>query len=75
MKQRYRTLADYFTQTERPQIELARQVGVSKSFLSMVAKGERHASADVAQRIADATGVNVSSLVSPEVAALLARAS
>lgn len=73
MKQRYRTLADYFKQTERPQIDLAREVRVSKSFLSMLVKDERKASPDVAQRIADATGVNVSSLVSPAVAALLAR--
>lgn len=71
VKQRYRTLADYFTQTERPQVELAREVGVSKSLISAIVKGHRKASPTVGIKIAELTGVNLASLVGAKLAAIL----
>jgi plasmid maintenance system antidote protein VapI len=75
VKQRYRTLADYFEQTERPQVELALELGVSKAFISMLVKGQRKASPALAMRITELTGVNLASMVDPKLAALLVRAS
>jgi plasmid maintenance system antidote protein VapI len=75
VKQRYRSLAAYFEQTERPQVDLARELGVSKGFVSMLVNGDRKASPALAMRIAEVTGVNLASLVDPKLAALLVKAS
>lgn len=75
MKQRYRTLADYFEQTDSTQADLARAMGVSKACISLLARGEGFASAKLAARIAEHTGVPVASMVNPSLAALLTRAS
>lgn len=64
MKRRYRTLADYFEQTGESQIALARKLRVSKSYISMLAKGERQPSLSLALRIEAMTGVPAASMVS-----------
>lgn len=71
VKQRYRTLTDYFTQTGETRASLARELGVSKGFVAMLAKGERFASPEMALRIAELTGVAPLSLLDPRTVALL----
>lgn len=64
MKQRYRTLADYFKQQNHTsQIALARRLGISKSYMSMLVSGDRQPALDLAIEIEKATGVPVASLV------------
>lgn len=64
MKQRYKTLADYFEQTGTTQTELATRLGISSAFMSMLVTGERRAGIAMAARIHELTGVAVRSLVS-----------
>jgi transcriptional regulator with XRE-family HTH domain len=59
-------LADYFEQTGQSQISLARQLKVSKSYMSMLAKGERQPSLALAVRIEGLTGVPAASMVTAE---------
>lgn len=66
MKQRYRTLADYFEQTGSSQIALARKLQISKSYVSMLVAGERQPALDLALRIEALTGVPAHALVSAE---------
>jgi len=68
VKQRYRTLADYFEQTGTSQIALARKLKVSKSYISLLASGERQPSLSLALRIEALTGVPASSMVSEAIA-------
>jgi transcriptional regulator with XRE-family HTH domain len=66
VKQRYRSLAAYFEQTGSPQIELARALGISKSYISLLVAGERQPSLELALRIEKLTGVPASALVTAD---------
>lgn len=69
MRQRYRTLADYFEQTRATHESLADELGLTRPYISMIASGARQPSLNVALRIQSLTGVPVESLVSrPQVA-------
>lgn len=68
MAQKYRTLADYFEQTGKSKRSLARRLNVSESYISHIAAGRKQPSLGIALRLAEATGVPVSSLVSEAVA-------
>jgi transcriptional regulator with XRE-family HTH domain len=63
VKQRYRTLADYFKQTETSQTALAQKLRISKAYVSLIVKGERQPSLRLALRIEEATGVPAASMV------------
>lgn len=67
MRQRYRSLNDYFEQTGENQGELARRVRISPTYVSLIASGKRHASPEVAAAIHKDTGVAVESLLHPDV--------
>lgn len=63
MQRRYRTLADYFEQTGTSQRALARQLGISKAYISLITSGDRQPSLPLAIRIVELTGVPMESLV------------
>lgn len=66
VKRRYRSLADYFEQTKRTQASLAEALDVDRSYLSLIASGQRQPSLDLALRIERETGVPVETLVAQE---------
>ena len=68
VRQRYRSLADYFEQTGKTQESLAVRLEVSRSYVSLLASGERQPGLRLALRIASITGVPVEALVSQQVA-------
>lgn len=57
--QRYRTLADYFEQTETKQAPLARRLHISKTYMSMLVAGDRQPSIALALKIELETGVTM----------------
>lgn len=63
MKQRYRTLADYFDQTGATQESLSAALGISRSYVCLLASGARQPGLPLAIRIAEYTGVPVEALV------------
>lgn len=63
MPQRYKTLADFFKQTERTQESLAAELGVTRAYVSMLAAGQRQPALHLALRIEALTGVPVEALV------------
>lgn len=63
MKQRYRTLDDYFDQTGEAQTELARRLGISDAYMHYLRSGERQPSLPLALRIHEETGVPIDSLL------------
>lgn len=73
--QRYHTLTDYFHQTGASRQEVAQRIGISKQHLSLIESGRRYASPGLTLRLVDYTGVNVYSVVSPDLALLLHRVS
>jgi transcriptional regulator with XRE-family HTH domain len=65
-----RTLAEFFEQKNAPtQDAIARQLGITGAYVSLIAAGKRQPALKLALRIEALTGVPVASLVSPEVAA------
>ena len=73
MAQRYRTLADYFSERNarrrfKNKRSLAKQLHVSESYVSLIVAGKRQPSLDVALRIEQLTGVPAASLLAQEVA-------
>ena len=63
MPQRYRTLADYFNQTGDTKEAIAEKLDISRSYVSLIASGDRQPALRLALRIAKLTGVPVESLV------------
>jgi DNA-binding XRE family transcriptional regulator len=63
---KYKTLADYLDQTGTTQDFLAEKLGVSRSYVSLLASGERQPALPLALRIEALTGVPVESLVAGE---------
>ena len=63
MRQRYRTLADYFEQTGKTQTEFAKRVGVHRSLISHIAAGRKQPSLPLALKIAEAAGVPIANLL------------
>jgi transcriptional regulator with XRE-family HTH domain len=61
VRQRYRTLNDYFQQTGDSQARLAKALRVSPGYVSMLRSGER--ALDMALKIHDLTGVPLESMV------------
>lgn len=68
MAKRYQTLADYFKRTGQSKRALAKELGVSESYISFISAGKRQPSLALALRIESITGVPAASLV-PEAAA------
>lgn len=66
MKQRYRTLADYFEQTGETQESLATTLRISRSYMSLLVSGDRQPALPLAVRIEELTGVPVAALVAQE---------
>jgi transcriptional regulator with XRE-family HTH domain len=66
VKRKYLTLAEYFEKTGNTQDSLAAQLGVSRSYVSLLASGERQPALSLALRIEGLTGVPLSSLVAQE---------
>lgn len=58
-KSRPRTVADYLAETGRSQADLAELVGVSEAMMSLILRGFRQPSLDVALRLERETGVPV----------------
>jgi transcriptional regulator with XRE-family HTH domain len=63
VRQRYRTLNDYFQQTGDSQARLAKALRVSPGYVSMLRSGERQPALDMALKIHDLTGVPLESMV------------
>ena len=58
-KRTTRTIADYLAETNTTQADLADKIGVSEGMLSLIIRGFRQPSLDVALRIEKETGVPV----------------
>jgi transcriptional regulator with XRE-family HTH domain len=58
-KRATRTIADYMKETGKTQADLADLVGVSEGMMSLILRGFRQPSLDVALRIEKETGVPV----------------
>lgn len=66
MKQRYRTLNDYFEQTGETHQSLADALGVTAAYVSMLRSGKRQPGLKLALRIHDLTGVPMEALLLDE---------
>lgn len=66
MKQRYRTLNDYFEQTGTTHQALADRLGVTAAYVSMMRAGKRQPSLGMALRLHNETGVPLEALLRPE---------
>ena len=66
MKQRYRTLNDYFEQTGETHQSLADALGVTAAYVSMLRSGQRQPGLTLALRIHDLTGVPMEALLLAE---------
>ena len=58
-KTKLRTIADYLAEKNTTQADLADKIGVSEGMLSLIIRGFRQPSLDVALRIEKETGVPV----------------
>jgi transcriptional regulator with XRE-family HTH domain len=63
VKAKYRSLADYFSKTRDTQEGLAKKLGVTRSYVCLLASGERQPGLKLALRINEMTGVRLESLV------------
>lgn len=68
MKTRYRDLEEFFDKTNKTQTWLAEQLGVDRSYVSLIANGNRQPSLHLALRIEALTGVPLKSLLRAETA-------
>jgi transcriptional regulator with XRE-family HTH domain len=66
VRPKYRTLAEYLDKTNTTQDALAEQLQISRSYVSLLASGERRPGLRLALRIEALTGVPVSALASGE---------
>jgi transcriptional regulator with XRE-family HTH domain len=66
VRRKFKSLAEYFEQTKDTQGKLARRLGVSRSYVSLLTSGDRQPALDLALRIQKETGVPSSALVSVE---------
>lgn len=66
VKRRYRDLDTFFDATGRTQQWLADQLGVDRSYISLIAGGKRQPSLRLSLRIEALTGVAIKSLVTDE---------
>lgn len=66
MRQRYRTLNDYFEQTGETQHAFAARLGVTPAYISMLRAGQREPTLRMALRIHELTGVPVEAMVAQE---------
>jgi plasmid maintenance system antidote protein VapI len=62
-KRTYRSLHEWLDRTGTPQYVLARRAKITDSTLSMLLRGSRRCSLDVALRLGEITGVPVEKLV------------
>lgn len=65
-RRRYATLRSFFAGTRLRQSELAEQVGVSSSAISLYAHGKRRPSGAIAIRLSKLTGVPLEALLDPK---------
>ena len=63
MPKKPRTLDEYLERSKRSQASLARELGISRGYLSLILSGQRTPSRDLAARIARACGIAIESLV------------
>lgn len=66
MTYRYKTLADYFEQTERTQQSLADELGVTRQCVSQWVARTREMSLTMALRVSSLTGVRLDGLTRGE---------
>ena len=66
MKPRYRDLNEFFDKQQRTQQWLADQLGVDRSYVSLIASGKRQPTLGLALRIEALTGVPLKSLLLTE---------
>jgi transcriptional regulator with XRE-family HTH domain len=66
---KYASLAAYLEDTETTHDALAERLGISRSYVTLLASGDRQPALDLAIRIEEATGVPVASLVSERASA------
>jgi transcriptional regulator with XRE-family HTH domain len=59
----YPDLHTFFEQTKRTQHEVAKELGISAPYLSMLRAGKKTASLELALKIHDEYGVDIASLV------------
>lgn len=69
MKQRYRSLNDYFEQTGETHEAFAKVFGITPQYVSMMRAGKRQPSLKLALRINEYTGVPLEALLMDEVTA------
>ena len=66
VRQRYRTLNDYFEQTGETHQSLADRLGVTAAYVSMMRAGKRQPSLGLALKLHEETGVPMEALLKPE---------
>jgi transcriptional regulator with XRE-family HTH domain len=66
VKRKYRNLAEYFEATGVTKYSVARKLGVTPAYVSMLASGSRQPALRLALRIEALTGVPASALLSEE---------
>ena len=69
MRRKCQTLSDFFEKTGETHDALAERLGVSRSYVSLIAAGKRQPSLSLALRIESVTGVPIAALVSAEAVA------
>ena len=65
---KYASLSEYLKRTGTTHGALAKRLGVSRPYVTLISKGERQPSLELALRIAAETGIPAASLVSEAVA-------
>ncbi len=65
---KYASLSEYLKKTGTTHGALAKRLGVSRPYVTLIAKGDRQPSLTLALRIADETGVPAAALASEAVA-------
>lgn len=68
MTKKYASLAEYLSKTDTTHEALALKLGVSRSYVTLIAGGERQPSLRLALKISELTGVPAASLVSEALA-------
>jgi len=63
---RCKTLKEYFEKSKKSQVELAQEIGVSQTLISLVKNGRMRPGPDVAKKISEKTGISVMRLLFPK---------